>query len=213
MIGTAKVVSEEGENMNSQITKNDASLESGKSYGFMGCNWTVCEFVNDGMTAVLQSHGVTEGPWPGFIMPQFGNDNYYGADIDGQDISGYDKKMVALYDSIKDIEDTNAAYGRGLYLVSAEKTYIGPDSDNYCRALIEAAKKHCLLDFLNFNYGTWLGTVHGSVYGSNCAWCANSKGIIFNNQRQQFNLIVAPAFNLNLSKIEIIGNEISKKSK
>lgn len=49
--------------------------------------------------------------------------------------------------------------------------------------------------------------------GSNCAWCANSKGIIFNNQRQQFNLIVAPAFNLNLSKIEIIGNEISKKSK
>lgn len=58
--------------MNSQITKNDASLESGKSYGFMGCNWTVCEFVNDGMTAVLQSHGVTEGPWPGFIMPQFG---------------------------------------------------------------------------------------------------------------------------------------------
>jgi hypothetical protein len=38
----------------------DASLESGKSYGFMGCNWTVCEFVNDGMTAVLQSHGVTE---------------------------------------------------------------------------------------------------------------------------------------------------------
>lgn len=179
----------------------------------MGCNWTVCEFVNDGMTAVLQSHGVTEGPWPGFIMPQFGNDNYYGADIDGQDISGYDKKMVALYDSIKDVEDTNAAYGRGLYLVPAEKTYIGPDSDNYCRALIEAAKKHCLLDFLNFNYGTWLGTVHGSVYGSNCAWCANSKGIIFNNQRQQFNLIVAPAFNLNLSKIEIIGNEISKKSK
>lgn len=123
------------------------------------------------------------------------------------------KKKVALYDSIKDVEDTNAAYGRGLYLVSAEKTYIGPDSDNYCRALIEAAKKHCLLDFLNFNYGTWLGTVHGSVYGSNCAWCANSKGIIFNNQRQQFNLIVAPAFNLNLSKIEIIGNEISKKSK
>lgn len=107
--------------MNSQITKNDASPESGKSYGFMGCNWTVCEFVNDGMTAVIQSHGVTEGPWPGFIMPQFGNDNYYGADIDGQDISGYDKKMVALYDSIKDVEDTNAAYGRGLYLVSAEK--------------------------------------------------------------------------------------------
>lgn len=121
------------------------------------------------------------------------------------------KKMVALYDSIKDVEDTNAAYGRGLYLVSAEKTYIGPDSDNYCRTLIETAKKHCLLDFLN--YGTWLGTVHRSVYGSNCAWCANSKGIIFNNQRQQFNLKVAPAFNLNLPKIEIIGNEIFKKSK
>lgn len=197
--------------MNSQITKNDASLESGKSYGFMGCNWTVCEFVNDGMTAVLQSHGVTKGPWPGFIMPQFGNGNYYGADIDGQDISGYDKKMVALYDSIKDVEDTNAAYGRGLYLVSAEKTYIGPDSDNYCRTLIEAAKKHRPLDIPI--YGTWLGTVHGSVHSNNCAWCANSEGIIFNNHRQHFNLIVAPAFNLNLSKIEIIGNEIFKKSK
>lgn len=48
-------------------------LEAGETYWFVGHDWTVCELVNDGRTAVIQSHGVTHGTWPGFVMPQFAN--------------------------------------------------------------------------------------------------------------------------------------------
>lgn len=67
--------------------------------------------------AVIQSHGITHGMWPGFVIPKFGNGNYYGRSIDGQDISDYDEKMSALYNAIKDVEDASASYGKGLFLV------------------------------------------------------------------------------------------------
>ncbi len=98
-----------------------AILEAGETYRFAGYSWTACELVNDGRVAVIQSHGVTHGAWPGFVMSQFGNGNYYSKSIDGDDISAYDDKMQALYDAIKDVEDTSASYGKGLYLIPKEK--------------------------------------------------------------------------------------------
>lgn len=96
-------------------------LESGKTYKFAGYSWTACEVNNDRHVAVIQSHGVTHGAWPGFVMSQFGNGNYYSKSIDGQDISGYDNKMKELYVTIKDAENTSASYGKGLYLISEEE--------------------------------------------------------------------------------------------
>lgn len=97
-------------------------LKLGKKYHFVGYDWTVCELINNGMVAVIQSHGVTNGAWPGFVMPQFGNGSYYADSIDGQDISSYDDKMKELYNAIKDVEDKSATYGKGLYLISKENS-------------------------------------------------------------------------------------------
>ncbi len=74
--------------MNSEI------FRVGQTYSFMGYDWTACELINKGKTLVIQSHGVTHGEWPGFVMPQFGNGNYYADSIDGQDISAYDNTTM-----------------------------------------------------------------------------------------------------------------------
>lgn len=182
-----------------------AILEAGETYRFAGYSWTACELVNDGRVAVIQSHGVTHGAWPGFVMSQFGNGNYYSKSIDGQDISGYDNKMKELYVTIKDAENTSASYGKGLYLISEEKAgfteWGHPGSGNYLQALKAAAENACSFGSPD-NYA-WLGT----VYGSGGAWYVNSNGgVSYNDQSDDY--VVAPVFNLDLSKVEIVGDEI-----
>ena len=180
-------------------------LESGKTYKFAGYSWTACEVNNDRHVAVIQSHGVTHGAWPGFVMSQFGNGNYYSKSIDGQDISGYDNKMKELYVTIKDAENTSASYGKGLYLISEEKAgfteWGHPGSGNYWQALKAAAENACSFGSPD-NYA-WLGT----VYGSGGAWYVNSNGgVSYNDQSDDY--VVAPVFNLDLSKVEVVGDEI-----
>ena len=102
-----------------EIKSSVEDFHSGHGLNFID-NWTACELINNGKTAVIQSHGVTSGAWPGYTMPQFGNGDYYADSIDGHDISGYNNKMKELYDAIKDVEDKSAPYGKGLYLVSKE---------------------------------------------------------------------------------------------
>ena len=185
--------------------KENSAVELGKTYQFAGYKWTACELINKGKTLVIQSHGVTHGKWPGFKMEKFGNGNYYADSIDGQDISAYDNKMQALYDAIEDVEDTSASYGKGLYLISEEKvgfTELGhPGSGNYWQALKAAAENACSFGSPD-NYA-WLGT----VYGSGGAWYVNSNGgVSYNDQSDDY--VVAPVFNLDLSKVEIVGDEI-----
>lgn len=145
-------------------TKTTNNLKLGKTYLFMGYDWIVCEIVNNGRTAVIQSHGVTSGAWPGYVIPQFGNGNFYATDIDGEDISAYDDKMQALYDAIKNAEDSSASYGKGLFLISKEKagfTEWGKSgSGNYWQALKKAAEN--ARSFGASSNGAWLGTVSGS---------------------------------------------------
>jgi len=185
---------------------NNQILRVGQTYSFMGYSWTVCELINDGKTAVIQSHGVTSGAWPGYTMPQFGNGNYYSNSIDGKDIRAYDDKMRALYDVIKDAEDKAAPYGEGLYLISKEKAgytaWGEPGPGNYWQALKEAATNAssfgCPGDY------AWLGTVNGS----NNAWYVNSNGNVYYCGNQHNDFVVAPSFNLDLSKVEIVGDKI-----
>ena len=190
-----------------------ANLELGKIYDFMGYKWTACELINNGKTLVIQSHGVTTGPWPGFKMSQFGNGHYYGSDIDGQDISSYDDKTQKLYDAIKDVEDMSATYGKGLYLVSAEKVqlptiiYGASGAGYYCDAIVSAGSQgnpngtHC---------NAWLGTL-GSK--ENTAWFVNCFASGYITFQDEVIKTIAPAFNLDLSKVEIAGDEIIKKAK
>jgi len=183
-----------------------AILEAGETYRFAWYDWTVCEIVNNGRTAVIQSHGVTHGTWPGFVMPQFGNGNYYSKSIDGQDISSYDDKIQSLYDAIKDVEDTSASYGKGLYLIPKEKSgfreWYKPGSGNYWQALKEAAGN--ARSFGASVNCAWTGTYYGN---SGDSWVVNSNGDTYGNY-QSGSFVVAPAFNLDLSKVKIVGGEI-----
>ena len=188
-----------------------AILEAGKTYKFAGYVWTACELVNDGRTAVIQSHGVTHGAWPGFVMQKFGNGNYYADSIDGEDISAYDDKLKELYNAIKDVEDKSASYGKGLYLISKEKVEFTkwgyPGSGYYWTELKAVAENACQFGFAN--NATWLGTIDGGAY----AWYVNMYGFIYYSNDQNNDFVVAPAFNLDLTKVEIKGDEIIKKSK
>ena len=182
-----------------------ATLKPGKTYKFAGYSWTACEVNNDRHVAVIQSHGITHGMWPGFVIPKFGNGNYYGRSIDGQDISDYDEKMSALYNAIKDVEDKSASYGKGLYLVSKEKAgfteWCEPGSGDYWQALKKAAGNAS--SFGCPSYCAWLG----AVGGSDGAWYVSSNGNVY-NYYQDSDCVVAPAYNLDLSKVEVVGDEI-----
>ena len=182
-------------------------LDMEKNYKLAGYIWSFVKV--DKNHAVIQSHGVTAGPWPGFKMLKFGGkvDDFYATDIDGEDISAYDDKMLALYDALKDVEDKSASYGKGLYLVSREKAgfteWGEPGSGNYWQILKEAAED--AQSFGSPNHCAWLGTVDG---GGN-AWCVYSGGNVYSDSDQDNgDYVVAPAFNLDLSKVEIVEDEI-----
>lgn len=187
-------------------------LRTGQTYSFMGYSWTACELINHGKTAVIQSHGVTHGKWPGYKIKKFGNGDYYINSIDGEDISAYDNKMKELYDAIKDVEDKSASYGKGLYLVPQEKVgftkWGEPGSGNYWQALKTTAANY---SSSGASYGifVWLGTVNGS----NGAWYVGSNGGVYDSSYgQSYDCVVAPAFNIDLSKIEVVGDEIMIKA-
>lgn len=176
-----------------------ADISVGSTYSFGGYDWIAAEA--SGNKVVLQSKGVTSGVWPGYKI--WGNNGYYGSDIDGRDISSYDTKTQNLYNDIK-----YAEYGSsGLYLVSNSKagqTSAGNQgSGYYWQALKEAAANYSSFG-AGSNFCAWLGTVNGSDY----AWCVNSSGNVSYHYSQNGSCVVAPAFNLDKSKVTVSGNNI-----
>lgn len=139
-------------------------------------------------------------------MPQFGNGDYYSKSIDGEDISAYDNKMKELYDTIKDAEDSSVSYGKGLFLINKEKASFPdlnePGPGNYWKVLKRAAEN--AQSFGAASSSAWLGAVDGS-YG---AWCVDRFGHVYNINYQYVDYVVAPAFNLDLSKVEVVENQI-----
>lgn len=180
-------------------------LDMEKNYKLAGYIWSFVKV--DKNHAVIQSHGVTAGPWPGFKMLKFGGkvDDFYATDIDGEDISAYDDKMMALYDAIKDAEDSSTSYGKGLFLITKEKigfTEWGePGSGNYWTALKEAATNYS--SFGASYDSVWLGTANDG----GTAWYVYSGGNVYSNN-QNYDFVIPPAFNIDLSKVEIVGDEI-----
>ena len=192
--------------------KENSAVELGKTYQFAGYKWTACELINKGKTLVIQSHGVTHGKWPGFKMEKFGNGNYYADSIDGQDISAYDNKMQALYDAIKDAEDSSASYGKGLYLIPKEKSRFYEMWRTWFRKVLEGTKgssgkrqfvRGCQLQRVAWYCLRWKLRVV----------CLLGWQLLQQRQRSEQRLCGRPAFNLDLSKVEIVGDEIIIKPK
>ena len=80
-------------------------------------------------------------------------------------------------------------------------------SGYYWTALKEAAMNY--QSFGAASNGAWLGTVSGS--GN--PLCVDSNGGVYNGNLRSSGFVVAPAFNLDLSKVEIVGDEIIIKPK
>ena len=178
-------------------------LDMEKNYKLAGYIWSFVKV--DKNHAVIQSHGVTAGPWPGFKMLKFGGkvDDFYATDLDGEDISAYDDKMLALYDALKDVEDKSASYGKGLYLVSKEKSgfteWGEPGSGNYWTALKEAATNYS--SFGASYDSVWLGTANDG----GTAWYVYSGGNVYNNN-QNYDFVIPPRWRL-------LGMRLSSKRK
>ncbi|MDD6196805.1 MAG: leucine-rich repeat protein [[Clostridium] aminophilum] len=189
--------------------KGGVSLKTGNTYRLGGYSWMVAEQGTG--YAVLQSNGVTSGCWPGYVISRFGNGSEYRADIDGQDISGYDKKTRELYEAIRSAEKP-ASYGRGLYLVGISKLGVADlkhfnrkgsvTSGGYRAPLMNAAK-------------SWTGTYYYNGYASNqmheTAVCMYPDGKIHSDSDTYQGMTgnVAPAFNLDTSKVTLNGSELS----
>lgn len=169
-------------------------MELGKEYSFAGYKWIPVLIDKETRIAVMQSLGVSAGPWPGYSMSQFGNGDYYTQDISGKDIGDYDEKTRALTEQIKPVVSGDV----GLYLPSFDEL---KNNSAWRKVLSKAAA-----DYHSFGasyYYAWTGTCYGD-YG---AWIVNSNGNAYgSNQGNSF--VVPAAFNLDLSKIEIEGNEI-----
>lgn len=171
------------------------------------------DFCSGRMSLSTPGHKIHGAPssaflWPGRTMAKFGNGNGYAGNIDGQDISGYDDKTKALYNSIKSAEYSEAKYGTGLYLISS--TMAGTTepntqgSGNYWLALKAAA-------YDNSTFGasdrySWLGT----VTDNDLAWFVSWNGDI-SDHSQDNAYVIAPAFNLDTSKVSLKGNALTVK--
>lgn len=169
------------------------TIELDKEYLFAGYRWVPVEINENYHVAVMQSLGVTAGPWPGFSMENLGNGNHYTHNIDEYDISKYDDKTYALMKQIKPV-----SFIDGLYLPSFEDIN---GNQLWKDALARAASNYS--SFGASNSYAWTGNYRGSSY----AWVVSLVGsAYYNNQSDSY--VVPVAFNLDLSKIEIVGDKI-----
>lgn len=175
------------------VVSGKRTIELGREYLFKGYRWVPVEINENCHVAVMQSLGVTAGPWPGFSMENLGDGNHYTHNIDEYDISRYDDKTYALMKQIKPV-----SFIDGLYLPSFEDINDNPLwKDAFARAASHGSS------FGASGSYAWTGTYRGSSY----AWVVSSVGsTYYNNQSGSF--VVPVAFNLDLSKIEIVGGKI-----
>lgn len=189
----------------------------GDTYSFGGFDWTAAEDLGDNAVC-LQSQGMTGGTWPAYKLTTdyTGTKDYgsaeipYTSNIDGDNIANYNDITSAWYSEYGSVEKTGQSYGSGLFLVSdskaGETSSTKPGSGNYWSALKTAATNYSSFG-ANKGY-SWLGTVSSGYSGS--GECVTASGFI--DDRAQSNLLVlAPAFNLDLTKVNIDSNNVITK--
>ena len=195
------------------ITVESNIFTIGETYFFGGFYWTAAEDLGDNAVC-MQSQGMTAGTWPAYKLTTdyTGTKNYgsadtaYGSDIDGDNIANYDDVTSAWYSKYSAVEKTGASYGSGLFLVSNVKcnqtTEAQQGSGYYWSGLKTAATDYA--SFNATNDRSWIGTVY-STYG---AWYVDSEGRVNTAGGQNFAYVLAPAFNLDLTKVKIVGDHI-----
>ena len=169
-------------------------IELGKEYNFAGYRWVPVRINEEDQVAVMQSLGVTAGPWPGFSMGKFGNGDYYNRDITRRNISDYDDKTRALMEQIRPV-----AVDAGLYLPSYENI---KDNPVWRDALAKAAANY--RSFGASDDYAWTGTYGGNYH----AWVVDSDGSTTSNY-QDHSYVVPAAFDLDLSKVAVTGDKIA----
>lgn len=192
----------------------NTQIELGKEYNFAGYRWVPVHINKENQVAVMQSLGVTAGPWPGFSMEKYGNGKIYKHDIFGEDISEYNKDTKKLMDQIRPVA-VNTVIGRGLYLASylASLKYIDSVKDIRNNSVWEDAIIKAAANYRSFGTSggyAWIGTYYGN-YGNYGAWIVDLDGKTTGGY-QGVPCVVPAAFNLDLSKIEIEGDEIVIKN-
>lgn len=194
---TSSKESEENEGV--KIPEGFIDSMLGKYYKFAGYEWMAAERIDD-KSIVLQSTGVTHGSWPGYRMTKYGNGSIYDKDIDGEDISDYDSTMQTLFNNIKSAERTQATYGKGLYLIHDSKlghSYGWIGAGNYYDAVVKAANNASNVGgYFVFAYVGNIG-VDPDVHG------INGHQQLDEHMGQNNDYVIAPAFNLDLTKVDI----------
>lgn len=169
-------------------------IELGKEYRFAGYDW-IAVLCDDSNGVILQSLGITSGPWPGYKMEEYGNSQYYSSDISS--INGYDEKTRKLYERIKGVEKKYSAREEGLYFPAG---YVAGTNKVWRKALVTLAER--AMDYV------WLGVVRGkaALYISPCAGAKDYYLKSYCNQEKS--CVIAPAFYLDLSKVTVEDDEI-----
>lgn len=168
-------------------------IELGKEYRFAGYDWiaVLCDNSNG---VILQSLGITSGPWPGYKMEEYGNSQYYNSDISS--INDYDEKTRELYGKIKGVEKKYSAREEGLYFPAG---YVAGTNKVWRKALVTLAER--AMDYV------WLGTVRGKA-ALYISLCAGADYYLKSYCNQEKSCVIAPAFYLDLSKVTVEGDEI-----
>lgn len=190
--------------------KGGVTLTNGNTYKFGGYSWMVAE-QGSGYAVLQANKPVTSGPWPGYRLPQFGNNSDYTKNIDGQDISNYDDKTRTLYNTIKSAEKSTS-YGKGLYLIGISK--LGVETNKFNRKGSQTSGGY-RTPFMSSGY-SWTGTYYNNMYASsgyrNTAIVINSNtGELFSDSTtyEGTTRYIAPAFNLDTSKVTLSGSDLS----
>lgn len=201
------------------------ALTAGTTYTFGGIPWIAAEVKND--YAVLQAAtSVASGSFPSRHMNEtvanaagnkltFTGDSITAMtslgydDIGGYDISVYNGTLTELYHDIKAAEYSSAIYGKGLFLIS--KDHVGSNSaaGNYRSGLKKAAEKNREINNSGMAEGAWLGSLTKAFSGNNEEYkYIDKSGNIFSDV-SACNFAIAPAFNLDTSKVKLTGTALT----
>ena len=194
------------------ISVDSNILVIGETYFFGGFYWTAAEDLGDNAVC-LQSQGMTAGYWPGYKLTTdySGTKNYgsantaYNGNIDGDNIANYDDVTSTWYSKYSAVEKTGASYGSGLFLVSNIKCNAPNNGDagsgNYCSALKIAATNW--ESFGASTYDAYLGTIK---QGYTNVWFVTPTNV-YNISNQNVVYVIAPAFNLDLTKVKLVDGD------
>lgn len=168
-------------------TGNGAEVTTGETYAFNGYSWVVAE--QGSGYAVLQSTGVCAGWWPGA----------QNTDCAYNNISSKSEATETLYNEISSAEYTGSGpSGSGLYLVPRT---VCPKGTYYNSALTTAASNSG--SFGAANHVAWTGSNYQKWYTYGCNNVGEIAGYDMYNK-----YVIAPAFNLDLSKVVLSGSEL-----